>query len=515
MVPRVIFGAVLASMITRSSGLNAPSVEVEPAQEPFLIRLRRELYPVRRKGKIVSHKASYSGLIHVGAPWAQEFRVVFDTGSGHVILPSIECRSDACLKHRRYDARVSETSEAIMLDGSAVQPRKNRDQVTIGFGTGKITGEFVRERVCLGPAVPEKDANATEKDIGPCVDAQVVAAIEMSNRPFELFDFDGILGLGLSSLAVSKNFSFFNMLAGSRQFAHTQFGVFLTDGDDGEESEIAFGGHNAARLLEPLSWVPMAKPEMGYWQVSILAVRVDGVLLDMCGDGSCRGILDSGTSHLGIPSHHNSEVSDLLTRVADPGVEDCRHTEAPVVQLELQDFNLTLYPENYMRKLPLEEEVMAGTNVGVSPTSYKKNSDKDAQPPPQRRLRHSSYKENSDKEKPETWVEGADDDAPAGNLLCTPKLIPVTWPEPMGPNLFILGEPVLHRYYAVFDWGNLRAGFARARHAGHSRQELPGRPGPHAEAEGTPAVVEPQLDELVLLQTTVFLTIRRVSPAPL
>ena len=132
---------------------------------------------------------------------------------------------------------------------------------------------------------------------------------------------------------------------------------------------------------------------------------------------------------------------------------------------------------------------MADTNVGVSPTSYK---------------------ENSDKEKPETWVEGADDDAPAGNLLCTPKLVPVTWPEPIGPNLFILGEPVLHRYYAVFDWDNLRAGFARARHAGHSRQELPGRPGPHAEAEGTPAVVEPQLDELVLLQTTVFVTIVRV-----
>jgi len=490
MVPRVILGAVLVSMITRSSGLNAPSVEVEPAQEPFLIRLRRELYPVRRKGKIVSHKASYSGLIHVGAPWSQEFRVVFDTGSGHVVLPSIGCRSDACLKHRRYDARVSETSEAIMLDGSEVQPGKNRDQVTIGFGTGKITGEFVRERVCLGPAVAEKDANGTEKDIGPCVDAQVVAAIEMSNRPFELFDFDGILGLGLSSLAVSKNFSFFNMIAGSGQFAHSHFGIFLTDGDDGEESEIAFGGHNAARVLEPLTWVPMAKPEMGYWQVSILAVRVDGVLLDMCGDGSCRGILDSGTSHLGIPSHHNQEVSDLLTRVADPGVEDCRYTEAPVVQLELAGINLTLYPENYMRKLPLEEDVMADTNVGVSPTSYM---------------------ENSDKEKPEALAEGADD-ASAGNFLCTPKLLPVTWPEPIGPNLFILGEPVLHRYYAVFDWDNLRAGFARARHAGHSRKELPlasWQPGPDAEAEGAPAVVEPLHDELVLMQTTVVVTIVR------
>merc|ERR1719271_136978 len=25
-------------------------------------------------------------------------------------------------------------------------------------------------------------------------------------------------------------------------------------------------------------------------------------------------------------------------------------------------------------------------------------------------------------------------------------------PAPLGPNLFILGEPVLHRYYTIFDW---------------------------------------------------------------
>ena len=28
----------------------------------------------------------------------------------------------------------------------------------------------------------------------------------------------------------------------------------------------------------------------------------------------------------------------------------------------------------------------------------------------------------------------------------------VKLPEPLGPKLFILGEPVLHRYYTVYDW---------------------------------------------------------------
>ena len=33
----------------------------------------------------------------------------------------------------------------------------------------------------------------------------------------------------------------------------------------------------------------------------------------------------------------------------------------------------------------------------------------------------------------------------------------VKLPEPLGPKLFILGEPVLHRYYTVYDWEQKKA----------------------------------------------------------
>mmetsp|Transcript_21515 Transcript_21515/g.49021 ORF Transcript_21515/g.49021 Transcript_21515/m.49021 type:complete len:81 (-) Transcript_21515:92-334(-) len=46
-------------------------------------------------------------------------------------------------------------------------------------------------------------------------------------------------------------------------------------------------------------------------------------------------------------------------------------------------------------------------------------------------------------------------------------------PAPIGPKLFVLGEPVLRKYYTVYDGQRLRVGVGRARHVqGPSREDL-------------------------------------------
>merc|ERR1719149_286539 len=52
---------------------------------------------------IVSQKSVYFGSVSIGFPSAQNFTVVFDTGSAHLVLPSVQCVSEACLAPRRYD----------------------------------------------------------------------------------------------------------------------------------------------------------------------------------------------------------------------------------------------------------------------------------------------------------------------------------------------------------------------------------------------------------------------------
>merc|ERR1719321_1299532 len=96
------------------------AVEDSKASEPVIVPLRRESIPVRKQGKIVSFKTSYSGLLNIGSPVPQEFRVVFDTGSGHLLVPSVNCKSEACEVHKRFNASSSETARAINTDGTRI-----------------------------------------------------------------------------------------------------------------------------------------------------------------------------------------------------------------------------------------------------------------------------------------------------------------------------------------------------------------------------------------------------------
>lgn len=385
--------------------------------EPYLLPLLRESVPVKRKGKVVSHKTSYSGAMHVGIP-AQEFRVVFDTGSGHVVLPAKECESISCRMHRQYDALASRSSVAINADGSVMSPGQLSDTATIGYGTGSVTGEFVREQVCVG------DASSP----GPCMETQAVMAVEMSDKPFKSFTFDGIFGLGLDGLALSSNFSFMGLLASSASRA--QFAVYIDDTEGSQDSEIAFGGYNAARLTGPLSWVPAAKPELGHWQVAILGVRISGMSLDMCHEG-CHGIMDTGTSHIGIPAMHEATIAELLTVAADADT-DCRMADAPSLELELPGLTLQLLPEDYMRPLPLRQGIEV-SSAGVALPG----ADVPTRAAP-------------------TSMQVGDESH------CRPKLTPVRMPAPLGPELFILGEPVLRRYYTVFDREGPQIGFGHS-----------------------------------------------------
>jgi len=393
--------------------------------------LRREAVPVvANNSKVTSHRTSFSGVISLGNP-AQDFRVVFDTGSGHVVIPLSLCKDESCVKHRQYNMSNSMTAMPIQTDGSKCTKGELCDQMTIHYGTGVVMGEFVNDRMCFGKG-------------NFCIQVTAVAALKMSDHPFKDFSFDGVLGLGLKPLTIRPEFNFLNRLVGG------EFGVFLSQSQ--ENSEIAIGGYNRQRVLGPVLWAPVAKAWLGYWQVRIKAVKIAGRTLDICKDGSCHGVVDTGSSHLGVPRSSFAEFMNMLS-VGSGGAASCTEIAAAQVEIVLEYFNLMIGPRQYMRPLPLHKDVNLTELSGPSITSVGSNDTDTPALPVAAGLAASAS------------------NASVSSSTCTPRLMPVNFPEPLGPKFFVLGEPVLHRYYTVFNWERQRIGFAVSDTA-HNRREL-------------------------------------------
>lgn len=362
------------------------------------VPLTKQVVPVKRNNMVVSHKTTYFGNIQLGTP-SKEFSVVFDTGSGHVIVPSKNCKSEACLTHRQYDPKKSTTGVEIDADGSPVEEGAERDAVTVGFGAGEVMGEFAQDTLCLG--LDEGSG------VGCVKGMKLIQAVEMSDNPFASFAFDGVIGLGLSALSFQPEYSFLGMIGSQGHLDNPHVGLFLAHNDD-EESEISFGGHSPERLQSPLSWTPVHQPELGYWQINIKGISVGGKAFDFCDGDACKAIVDSGTSHFGVPVPLLAPLQEALTtkhNVTSNDTIDCRTVVAPDIDVDLGHFKLTLSTKDYARRLPFDITNGVGSE-----------------------------------------------------RVCRPRLMRVALPQ-LGPKLFILGEVVLKRYYTVYDWGQKRVGF--------------------------------------------------------
>eukprot|EP00435_Cladocopium_sp_Y103_P069271 s218_g33.t1 len=184
-------------------------------------------------------------------------------------------------------------------DGTPLRPGQDRDTTTITYGTGKLTGEYIQDMLCL------------RQGSGPAAE---------SRFPFTELPFDGIFGLGLGGLSAGPSFNFVNRLVAANEVIRSPtFAFFLRRLDADEDSEITFGGYRPERLEGDVTWLPVPKDEAdekGYWLVTMRDIYVRDKPLHVCDDfrskPRCQVAMDTGTALMMGPRHG---VAELLRQI--------------------------------------------------------------------------------------------------------------------------------------------------------------------------------------------------------
>lgn len=208
--------------------------------------------------------------IAIGTP-PQSFKVVLDTGSSNLWVPSSECNSIACYLHTKYDHSASSTY------------KKNGSSFEIRYGSGSLSGFVSQDTLQIG------DLKVKNQDFAEATSEPGLA--------FAFGRFDGIMGLGYDTISVNRIVPpFYNML-NQGLLDEPVFAFYLASTEDGAESEAIFGGINEDHYTGKLVKIPLRRK--AYWEVDLDAITFGDNTAEMDDTGV---ILDTGTSLIALPS---------------------------------------------------------------------------------------------------------------------------------------------------------------------------------------------------------------------
>uniref|UniRef100_A0A8C4RQW5 Pepsin A-like n=1 Tax=Erpetoichthys calabaricus TaxID=27687 RepID=A0A8C4RQW5_ERPCA len=202
---------------------------------------------------------TYYGIISIGTP-PQFFKVVFDTGSSNLWVPSIYCKSFACSNHNTFNPNASSTYRA------------TSQTISVQYGTGAMSGILGYDTVTVGSIVDTNQIFGLSKN-------------EPGNF-FHYVGYDGILGLAYPSISTSGATPFFDNLMRKGLVSQKLFSFYLSrHGRAG--SVLTFGGLDPAYYNGSIQWIPLSSKT--YWQITVQGQVV------ACVHG-CEAIVDTGTS---------------------------------------------------------------------------------------------------------------------------------------------------------------------------------------------------------------------------
>ncbi|CAH1401918.1 unnamed protein product [Nezara viridula] len=268
----------------------------------------------------------YYGEIGLGTP-SQKFRVIFDTGSSNLWVPSKKCSwlNIACLVHRKYNSKESSTYI------------ENGTEISMAYVSGSLSGFLSTDTLEIA---------------GMEIKGQTF--MEATHEPgltFVAGKFDGILGLAYPSISkLNVVTPLENMVA--QGLASGVFSFYLNrNTDDSTGGEIIFGGIDSDLIVEEsLHYVPVTRK--AYWEFQMDKLEVNNNAVG-CLSG-CRAVADTGTSMILGPVADVEKINAMIPGVEGPSgikIVDCNAIDSlPDVTFKINGKQYTLQGKDYVLK---------------------------------------------------------------------------------------------------------------------------------------------------------------------
>ncbi|KAH0558354.1 Vacuolar protease A [Trichoglossum hirsutum] len=265
--------------------------------------------------------AQYFSEIELGTP-PQSFKVVLDTGSSNLWVPSTECGSIACYLHAKYDSSASSTY------------KKNGSSFEIRYGSGSLSGFVSQDQLKIG------NLKIKNQDFAEATSEPGLA--------FAFGRFDGILGLGYDSISVNRITPPFYNMVNQGLLDKPVFAFYLGDADnDGDESEAIFGGISEDHYTGKLVTIPLRRK--AYWEVDLDAITFGDATAELDDTGV---ILDTGTSLIALPSTLaellNREIGAKKSYNGQYTIACEKRDKLPNLTFTLTGHNFTIGPYDYI-----------------------------------------------------------------------------------------------------------------------------------------------------------------------
>jgi len=277
-----------------------------------------------------SYDTELYGTISLGTP-PQQFSVIFDSGSGNIVIPGQKCIQDSCAGKPTFQSDLSTTYHQL------------NETVTLQYDSGTAFGNVAEDTMNIaGLSIPNM----------PFVEADIMRDFP-DNR-----DFDGIIGLGFPRSSEGQIPTLFEVLMQYGMIEDDSFSFYI----NGDKSAVVLGGINPEFALGDFTYFPVV--DSGLWTIQLNLMIVGGTRLPLTQFAAC---FDSGSSMILVPGGLLTFIRGRLGLGPDTVVPRRNLDQYGSITLGSGDKQIVIPPELYM--VCVNENCVLGIQADNSPFS--------------------------------------------------------------------------------------------------------------------------------------------------